>query len=133
MKQLPFILISLCALLFFACGNGLPKDDKGREDFLAFHEQFYKDSVFQLQRTEFPLLGKDPEGKQDPFYWDVENWQYLKPIKSEPTIKVLPFIDMETWMRERIIIQERFYIEKQFTLINNKWYLTSYSGITGLN
>ncbi|MGH1335734.1 MAG: hypothetical protein ACRBFS_06365 [Aureispira sp.] len=133
MKLLPFILGSFCCIFLIACTDGLPTDDKGREDFKAFHEQYYADSIFQLQRTEFPLLGQDPEGKQDPFYWDVENWRYLKPLEKDPSIQVLPIVDMETWMRERVIIQQHFLMEKQFTLIGNQWYLTSYSGMMSIN
>lgn len=133
MKGIVIIIGSLFCFFLSSCGDGLPTDDQGREDFKAFYEKYYADSVFQLQRTEFPLLGQDPEGKQDPFYWDVDNWVYLKPIEEDPSIKVLPLVDMETWMRERIVIQDRFYMEKQFSLIDNKWYLTSYSGINALN
>lgn len=134
MKILPFILISFCCLFFIACGNGLPTDEQGREDFETFYERYYADSLFQLKRTEFPLLGQDPTGEQAPFYWDVNNWQYLKPIKvDDSSVELLPIIDMDTWMRERILIHQRFYIEKQFTLINNKWYLTSYSGVMPIN
>lgn len=117
-----------------ACGNELPTDEQGREDFEAFYTQYYADSLFQLQRTEFPLLGQDPTGEQERFYWDIDNWQHLKPIEvDDSSVELLPIIDMDTWMRERILIHKSFYIEKQFTLINNKWYLTSYSGITPIN
>lgn len=133
MRLLPFIGAIICCILLIACSNDRPTDDKGQESFKAFYDKFYTDSIFQLQRTEFPLLGKDPNGEQDPFYWDIDNWRYLKPIEESPQIKVLPIVDMETWMRERMIIQERFYMEKQFTLIDNKWYLTSYSGMAPIN
>jgi hypothetical protein len=134
MKVLPIILISFCCLFLIACGNELPTDERGREDFEAFYKKYYADSLFQVQRTEFPLLGQDPAGEQDPFYWDINNWQYLKPIEADDSsVELLPIVDMDDWMRERIIIHQRFYIEKQFTLINNHWYLTSYSGVMPIN
>ena len=133
MKLLPFILGSFCCIFLMACSNDLPTDDKGREDFKAFYEKYYADSIFQLQRTEFPMLGQDPKGEQDPFYWDIDNWPYLKPLEEDPNIQLLPLIDMETWMQERIVIHHRFVMEKQFTLIDNRWYLTSYSGMKPLN
>jgi hypothetical protein len=117
-----------------ACGgDALPKDDKGREDFFAFQQKFYSDSLFQLQRIEFPLAGTDPKGLDDEFYWDVDNWVQLRPVEASESIRILPVVDMETWMRERMIVQDRFYMEKQFTLIDGQWYLTSYSGMSTIN
>ncbi len=132
--RLLLLTIGLLGLLLTACTNqGLPLDDKGREDFLVFHEKFYADSLFQLQRIEFPLAGTDPDGVEERFYWDIDNWRYLQPLEEGQDVRKLPFVDMETWMIERLVIQERFGMEKQFTLMDNKWYLTSYSGIAPIN
>lgn len=125
------LLCGICS--FFACNgsnsNDLPLDEQGREDFQAFHTKFYADSLFQLQRIEFPLLGNNPDGSPEPFYWEVENWRYKKLVEESKEIKRVPLFDMGDVMRERLIVQDRFMIEILFSLINNRWYLTQYSGM----
>lgn len=129
------ILILVTTLFLCACSSGgikepLPLDEKGREDFLIFHQKFFSDSLFQLKRIEFPMLGSNPNGSAERFYWDVDNWKYIKaPEPNDSDIETVPFYDMEDVMRERIIIQNRFMIENLFSLIDNKWYMTQYSGI----
>lgn len=132
MKQI--VLVFWLALFLCACGGSsnepLPLDAKGREDFIAFHAKFYSDSLFQMQRIEFPMLGNNPNGSSERFYWDTDNWKFKKaPESNDPDIEIAPFYDMEDVMRERILVQKRFMIENLFSLINNKWYLTQYSGI----
>jgi hypothetical protein len=135
MKIASFFLF-LISLSFLACNSAnkaLPLDENGREDFQAFHAKFYSDSLFQIRRIEFPLLGNDPDGNIKPFYWELDNWKFKKAVNAESDkIKVLPIFDMEDVMRERIIIQDAFMIENLFSLIDNKWYLTRYSGMRDL-
>lgn len=127
------IVLSILVILFLSsCSNdqNIPLDAKGREDFQTFHAKFYSDSLFQIQRIEFPLLGKNPNGTQEPFFWELENWKFKKAVDLESDeISMVPFYDMDDVMRERIIVQNRFMIENLFSLVNNKWYLTQYSGI----
>ena len=126
-------IIFFSGLLLFSCGNSnekLPLDEKGREDFISFHNKFYRDSAFQIKRIEFPMLGYNPDGKEERFFWDIDNWVILKRVDPENEgIKFLPFYDMGDLMRSRIIVQNRFMIENLFSLINNRWYLTQYSGM----
>ncbi|BDS13702.1 hypothetical protein [Aureispira anguillae] len=126
------IAFFITCLFFYACTNNpsIPLDEAGREDFQVFRARFYEDSLFQIQRIEFPLLGKNPDGSKEPFYWEVENWRFKKAVNLESEeITMVPLFDMGDVMRERIIVQNRFMIENLFSLINNKWYLTQYSGI----
>lgn len=135
MKIASFLLL-LMSLSFFACDSAdkaIPLDEDGRESFQAFHAKFYTDSLFQLQRIEFPLLGNDPDGGTEPFLWEIETWKFKKAVDTESgKIKRIPFYDMGTVIRERIIIQDAFMIQNMFSLINNKWYLTEYSGMRDL-
>lgn len=130
------VLFFLTCLSFFACNSdekALPLDKNGREDFQAFHAKFYADSLFQIRRIEFPLLGNNPDGNTAPFYWEIDNWKFKKAVDTKSNeIKMLPFYDMEDVMRERIIVQDAFMIENLFSLIDNKWYLTQYSGMRDL-
>ena len=132
MKNTIKYLILFTVLCFSSCGGDgeIPLDDKGREDFISFYDQFYRDSSFQMQRIEFPLLGNNPDGSTERFFWDEENWLIQKGIDLEDkNVELVPFFDMEDLMRARIILQNRFMIENLFSLIDNKWYLTGYSGI----
>jgi len=114
-----------------ACNNkGLPLDDQGREDFITFHEKFYTDSAFQMSRIEFPLMGNDPEG--NPYLWEAETWKIQRAVEENNDIERIPFFDMDIVMRERILIQKRFMIQNLFSLVDNKWYLTEYSGLRDL-
>ncbi|MCH2021783.1 MAG: hypothetical protein MK207_04825 [Saprospiraceae bacterium] len=126
-------LVFLCSFSLFSCQNSsdkLPLDTKGREDFISFHNKFYEDSTFQLKRIEFPMLGYNPDGSEERFYWDINNWNILKKVDPEnEQVQFLPFYDMGDLMRSRIIIQNRFMIENLFSLINNRWYMTQYSGM----
>ena len=125
-----FILLSI--LFLCSCGGdgSIPLDDKGREDFQTFRDKFYQDSAFQMMRIEFPMMGSSPDGSNDRFLWDVDNWKVIKAIDpNDEDIEVKPFFDMGDVMRERIIVQKRFMIENLYSLVDNKWYLTQYSGI----
>jgi hypothetical protein len=129
-------LVLLISLSFFACDSAekpLLIDEDGRENFQDFHAKFYADSLFQVQRIEFPLLGNNPDGSTDPYLWEIENWKFKKAVDTKSDkIKMIPFYDMGDVVRERIIIQDAFMIQNMFSLINNKWYLTEYSGMKDL-
>jgi len=130
MRYTVLLLLPMFALL--ACGGDsgeLPKDDLGREDFEAFYKKFYADSVFQLSRIEFPMLGTSPNNDGQPFYWTLENWKIIKGLDEEDPDIERQVIDMGEVMQEKIIVQRRFMIQLMYSLINDKWYLTSYSGI----
>jgi hypothetical protein len=132
MKNTIKYFILFAVLCFYSCGGDgeIPLDDKGREDFISFYDLFYRDSSFQMQRIEFPMLGNNPDGSTERFFWDEDNWTFQKGIDLEDKdVELVPFFDMEDVMRARIILQNRFMIENLFSLINNKWYLTEYSGV----
>ncbi|MFT5647910.1 MAG: hypothetical protein ACI976_002605 [Aureispira sp.] len=135
MKIASFLLL-LISLSFFACDSAektLLIDEDGRENFQAFRAKFYADSLFQVQRIEFPLLGNNPDGSAEPYLWEIENWKFKKAVDTKSdNIKMIPFYDMGDVVRERIIIQDAFMIQNMFSLINNKWYLTEYSGMKDL-
>ncbi len=125
--RLFIILFGLLAIT--SCSSELPKDESGREDFEAFYNKFYTDSLFQLSRIEFPMLGTDPNGSNMQFIWTTDNWKIIKKIdlNSEEIDRIAQ--DMGEVIQEKIIVQKRFMIQIMYSLVNNKWYLTSYSGI----
>lgn len=125
-------ILWLALLGLIACGGNeatIPLDDQGNEDFQSFRQMYYTDSTFQLERTDFPLMGKDPQGVDSTFYWDVDNWRLLRLNDEDANIKRLNLLNFDGLMIERLVIQERFVIENKFSLIDGKWYLTEYSGV----
>lgn len=133
MKLCINLLSLLLLFIVVSCNNNnntIAQDDKGREDFQQFYDKFGSDSSFQMQRIEFPMLGKNPDGSAERFFWTEENWILQKSSQLDnEDIKLEPIVDMGDLMRVRIVIQERFMIENLFSLINNRWFLTEYSGI----
>lgn len=132
-KTLMYLFLSF--LFLYSCTDSatIPLDEKGNEDFIAFHKKFYSDSLFQLQRIEFPMLGNNPNGDGGNFIWDIDNWQYKRAIiEKDEDIEQIPFVNLGGLIRERLLIQKRFMIENLFTLIDNKWYMTYYSGVNDI-
>lgn len=126
-------LLLCCLFLLGACSSSntsnIALDENGNEDFQSFRQVYYTDSLFQLQRTEFPLNGRDPKGEQERFYWELDNWRQLKLSDDNPKIKRLPLLNLDGLMVERMVLQDRFLIETKFSLVDGKWYLTEYSGV----
>jgi hypothetical protein len=127
MKAYPLVLLCL-ALLAQACSRGIPKDDKGREDFKAFYDKFHKDSLFQLERIDFDALNVQ-EGRFEEKY-KAETWTMLKhPAKDD---------DVVTEIQERaddlikvyMVYGNSFLLERHFNLNPQKqWIMTYYSGM----
>ncbi len=127
MKYILFVILCL-SILSCTDNSSIPMDPRGREDFNVFHNKFYTDSLFQLQRIEFPMLGLSPNGEEQ-FIWTLENWQYLKPVIADGRDIDRQVVDMDNVMQERMLIQGKFMIQLMYALVDNKWYLTNYSGI----
>ena len=129
--------ILICILSLLACNSDqttIGTDDKGREDFNDFHTAFYADSVFQIQRIEFPMMGYETDGSNASKLWDFDNWKFLQEVDdSVEGIEYLPFFDMGDLVRTRLMIQKKFMIECYFSLKENKWYMTGYSGMHDLD
>ncbi len=131
LKILNLVPLSFILLMLVACYDAsIPLDEKGREDFRHFYAQFETDSLFQMKRIEFPMIGQNPNGSKERFFWNEENWVVQKKINPDnDEIHMQPFLDMGDLMRVRMLIQQKFMIENLFSLINNKWFLTEYSGV----
>lgn len=130
-----YLFFALSSIFLYACtaNTELPKDAQGREDFLAFHKKFYEDSIFQLQRIEFPLLKVMEKENTEQLYWTAENWQLIKALDPNDADVERQFSDMTNVMSEVIIYQKQFRINLMYSLVGQKWLLTSYSGIRDLS
>lgn len=132
------IILGLLAIgiLITACGgntNELPKDENGNENFNAFYQKFYEDSLFQLTRIEFPMMGKDPKGKEEKFFWTIENWSIQKPIDPDNDSEVeRKVINQGDFIQEKLLVSNSFLVDRYYSLVGNKWYMTYYSGLQSI-
>ncbi|MCP4441113.1 MAG: DUF4348 domain-containing protein [Aureispira sp.] len=131
------IIFSLFIGLFLvACGNTngeLPKDENGNEDFNAFYQKFYEDSLFQFTRIEFPMMGKDPKGGDERFFWTEENWSMQNPIDpdNDPELE-RKVVNQGDFVQEKLLVSNSFLIDRYYSLVGNKWYMTYYSGLQAI-
>ena len=128
---LKLVLLFILIVQIIACADTHPTIDKnGRENFLSFYEKFGTDSLFQMRRIEFPMIGSNPNGSDERFFWTEENWILQRKIdESNEDIQIQPILDMGDLVRVRLVIQQKFMVENLYSLINDKWFLTEYSGL----
>ena len=128
---LKLVLLFILIVQIIACADTHPTIDKnGRENFLSFYEKFGTDSLFQMRRIEFPMIGSNPNGSDERFFWTEENWVLQRKIdESNEDIQIQPILDMGDLVRVRLVIQQKFMVENLYSLINDKWFLTEYSGL----
>ncbi len=128
---LNLVLLFVLILQIIACADTHPTIDKnGRENFLSFYEKFGTDSLFQMRRIEFPMIGTNPNGSDERFFWTEENWVLQRKIdENNEDIQIQPILDMGDLVRVRLVIQQKFMVENLYSLINDKWFLTEYSGL----
>ncbi len=127
--------ILLVCTLFIACSSSnttVDIDENGNERFSSFYDQFYGDSTFQISRIEFPLIRNRRNLDSDSPFWDIDNWQYLQRIDDEDDRIERFLYDLDGVIDENIIISKKFRIKNTYSLINNQWYLTGYSGMIDL-
>lgn len=109
---------------------------KCNEDFDGFYQKFHSDSVFQMERIDFPLKGVYRTGDENPdevnndFRWNKESWKMQKPFEVDKTIYREELNRSDTLVVHRIYIENSgFSIERKFKLIKCKWVLVFYSEI----
>ena len=108
------------------------------EDFQYFYARFGNDSVFQLQRVEFPLpgynLGLDynPEIKDSNFHWSKKDWVLHSAIDTNSKYFEFEFERTDSLVIERVLIPNSgFETIRKFKRRNTKWFLVFY-GVTNL-
>jgi hypothetical protein len=160
MNTIKIIVIVSLILLFGSCNkkNATEKNlsqikDVKVEDFDAFINKFYSDSLFQINRIVFPLesdkkykkeyeeaLGESKEMKNENsnyFPHNKENWLYLKQkyFKGKDTIcsiggvKYKRIINTTSqFVEEKILLSEseQVMIIIKFRIFHNKWFLIDY-------
>jgi hypothetical protein len=137
MKQtsnLKIVLFFAFAIGFVACG--FQKNGNG-ENFDRFYAKFHEDSLFQMERTEFPLKGEasylEPNGKQIKF-WYADNWLMQKTFDPTDTLGYEQnMISVDTMVVDVIYDGNAQGITRYFSLRDGKWYLTFYSDYNAVN
>lgn len=99
------------------------------EDFKTFWKSFVNDSVFQIERTQFPLTYiyfqyEEIEEEHDEMITEkvpAEDWGFviLEDEYSKNKIKK----ENDTYIVEKVGIENGIYIKYTFSANNGKWYL----------
>jgi hypothetical protein len=106
-----------------------PSIDKS---FLAFYEQYSKDSLFQLEHTVFPLEGMkarhDENDMIDPdFRWTQENWVFQKEFDDLNGSFTREFYNLNGVIVEKIADKSgNFTMERRFGKLSSGWHLIYY-------
>ncbi len=112
--------------------------------FNSFYEKFHKDSLFQMNRTLFPLPGFDSErhystlsvsdttentieGEKINILWEKKYWKLNHLTVDSINFKIERF-QSDSLVKEIIYIPDSdFKITRLFKLIDNEWYLVYYA------
>lgn len=108
--------------------EGLPKD------FVAFYEQFHKDSVYQMAHITFPLDGYPTQADSSIFdkggyRWQKENWKMHKLNFFNDTLYTRQFQAPIEGVVIEVVKQNNtpFGIYRRFFKRGNEWFLIFYS------
>ena len=123
--------IGLCILILFATCKTTRHSatnvsiSTSAENFDEFYNKFHSDSLFQMSRIQFPLIGKsiDAKGEKN---WTMENWELMRTrifdvdtTEYKITYKKYPRqFTQKAWLED-----SGFSSECRFELINKKWFL----------
>ena len=103
------------------------------ELFTTFNARFHSDSMFQISRIAFPIGGHSIDGF-DQNDWTIKNWRFLEvPVSSTADTSEYKhsLITTDTTVVERFWIEDSgIQVERRFTLLGHKWFLTYYDDIS---
>jgi hypothetical protein len=136
-KYYMMIIMTTC---LFACQNNSsnkPNDSKNTndtyEEFKAFINRFYSDTIFQKSRIIIPLEGeilewneKDIVVKSDWNNRKINVTNYETILKYKPNAKHSIEKGKETCTEKILIENSGFLMERKFILSERKWFLKEY-------
>lgn len=106
------------------------------EDFKSFYQHFVRDSIFQVERTVFPIdvvfshiLDTGIEHDSSVYLPDNSDWDYIRMSdyrESEQDTQRLTFNNDSTEADLKIIMDQSTE-STSFTRKDGKWYLTDYT------
>jgi len=134
-----FSLLTIMVLTLMSSCKEKPSSEVNNEvpayenpEFLAFYDQFSKDSVYQLAHTVWPLEGmprmKDSLDTPDPnFMWKQEDWTLHKPYDDMDGTYSREFMDLGGVVVERISdMSDTYSMERRFGKLSSGWHLIFY-------
>lgn len=154
MNTKKIILIVIASVILIGCSQKEKTNEKkvsnwvvDNENFYEFSKLFYTDSIFQINRINFPLSGdhnidienslSNEIGDSTIHGWKRENWVMLRNVtfQGEDTVKNIDGVIYRKKIRKTdTLVTESEYIEdsgfeiiKKFSLNKGKWYLIYYS------
>ena len=132
----------LVVLVFNSCTDSAPvSQDTGDaiteipEDFESFYVRFHEDSVFQLERIDFPLKGVPASYNPDSvdlllYRWFKEDWVLHKNIVLEGTGFRRERSYENGVVEEAILhVQYKYAMVRRFEKQDGEWTLVYYSGM----
>ncbi|WP_421800447.1 hypothetical protein [Haliscomenobacter sp.] len=128
------LLFCTVAILFLALGCRSKKTDYS--DFNQFYDQFFQDSLFQVQHINFPIEGLPDNAailgdSIRNFRWTAENWRMHRPIDFERTKFEQNFQTLgDELIIENIIDPTAGYgMVRRWAKIGGEWSLIYYVGL----
>lgn len=129
--------ISICILilLFASCGfkkssECFEKTKPNVESFDVFYSRFNSDSVFQINRIDFPMEGFKLEGDYNPLQeienhiWTRDNWNFFS-INSGKNSYNFSLEKTDSLIKETIIVDNSgFEVYREFKLKDSIWIMT---------
>jgi hypothetical protein len=131
----------LFGMFLTACSvkkNKLSDSSGEPENFAEFYLKFTTDSLFQLDRIEFPVHGRymdnDLAGttESDSAIWTRQNWTIIHAVKQEDlnSLHISENISDSIAIIKTEGIDYNFIFEKTFKIRNGKWYLTTLTDLS---
>lgn len=128
------LLFGIVAILVLALGCRPKKTDYS--DFNKFYDQFFQDSLFQVQHINFPMEGLPDNAVEygdslGNFRWTAENWRMHRPIDFEQTKFEQNFQTLgDELIIENIIDPTVGYgMMRRWAKIGGEWSLIYYVGL----
>lgn len=134
-SKLSFILILLFALSLTSCSDN---NNSSSENFENFYKKFTTDSIFQLERIDFPIHGRymdnDLAGttENDSITWTKQNWNIIHAINQEDlkSVTISKNISDSTAIIKIEGLEFNFILEESYSLKKGKWYLTNLTNLS---
>ena len=135
------------ALLIVACGENTKSrtaEEEGApeapfQEFADFYDRFHQDSVFQMERTLFPLPGLPREADRaliasGRYRWTPETWTLQRPInlqKSNFKRELIP-VTKDLIIEKLVQPEYNLQIERRFSRLEDGWHLIYYAGLNNI-
>jgi len=133
--------MTIMVICFVQCSsnkNNSTTTERLNENFDEFYKKFTNDSLFQLDRIEFPVHGRYMDNeiagtvKNDSMTWTKQNWKIIHQIRDEykNSFKETKTVKDNSAIIKIEGIEYSLIFEQTFTLKNGKWYLTNLTDIS---